>query len=127
MVDGVPYRMSEKAFMPLLLSAFGHWDVPHEKIIGYNVLRVASRPGGTGTYSNRGQVIIRFANREYMDEYCDQIRQRKLRCDVTGNRRELRASATARDLEIEPRRAWHRDVLTSARFFGEIWDAYAVE
>ena len=104
MVDGIPPMMSERTFMPLLLSAFGHWDVPHKKIIGYNVIRVASRPGDTGTYNNRGQVIFRFANKEYMDEYCDQIRQSKLRCDMTGNRRELRASATARDLEIEPRR-----------------------
>ena len=126
-VDGIPPMMSERTFMPLLLSAFGHWDVPHKKIIGYNVLKVASCSEGTGTYSNRGQAIIRFENKEYMDEYCDQIRQRKLRCDVTGNRRELRVSATARDLEIEPRRAWHRDVLTAARFFGEIWDAYAAK
>ena len=108
------------------MSAFGQWDVPHERIIGCNVLRKASHFQGTGTYVNRGQVIIRFANREYMDEYCGRIRGRNLRCDVTGDERRLRTCEPARDLEIKPRRH-RRDVLISARFFEEIWDAHTME
>ena len=125
-VDGVPYQMTEEALLPLLLSAFGEWRVPHERIIGCNVLRDVSQVGGTATYINRGQVIIRFANKEYMDEYCDHLQGCSLRCDVTGSRRYLRTNAATRELEIRPRRH-RRDVLVSARFFEEIWDAHAVE
>ena len=125
-VDGVPYRMTEGAFLPLLLSAFGKWGVPHEKIIGCNVLRDVSQVEGTATYINRGQVIIRFASREYMNEYRGHIRGRNLRCDLTGRRRDLRTCEPPQDLEIRPRRH-RRDVLVSARFFEEVWDAHAVE
>ena len=125
-VDGVPYEMTEKVFLPLLLSAFGGWRVPHRRIIGCNVLRDVSQVGGTVTYTNRGQVIVRFANKEYMDEYCGLLQGCNLRCDITGRRRYLRTNAADRELEIRPHRH-RRDILVSARFFEEIWDAHAVE
>ena len=126
-VDGVPYRMTEEAFMPLLLSAFGEWGVPHQRIIGCNILRETSQFDGTETYWNRGQVMIRFANRECMSEYRGHIQGCSLRCDITGRRRKLRTCEPLRDLEIKPRSTRRRDVLVSARFFEEIWDAHAVE
>ena len=123
-VDGVPFQMSEKVFMPLLMTAFGHWEVGHQRIIGCNVLREASHISGTGTYVNRGQVMIRFSDREYLEEYRKQLQGRSLKCDVTGNRREIRVREPEQDLAVRPRQG--RDVLTSARFFEEVWETYAV-
>ena len=88
--------------------------------------RDVSQIEGTATYINRGQVIIRFANRKYMDEYRSHIQGGNLRCDATGRRRKLRTCEPPQDLEIRSRRH-RRDILISARFFEEIWDAHAVE
>ena len=110
--------------MPLVMTAFGNWEVGHQKIIGINVLRTASHVAGVGTYVNRGQILIRFADGTYMDEYARLIGGRTLVCDQTGSTRELRSRPADRDLDLSRRAG--RDMMLSARFFDEVWDAYQV-
>ena len=108
-------------YFPLILTGFGQWEVGHSNILGINIPRKV-KPGAGRMYINRGQMFVRFVDRQHMDAYVGFISGRSLRCDVTGKVRDVRCKQAERDLEISKGRG--SDVMVSARFFEEVWVSY---
>ena len=123
-VDGISYDASESSFLPPLLTAFKSrgWEVDHQRIIGINIKREASH-GGPRTYRNCGEMFIRLANPEDVNEYIGLVNERELWCDYSHRYRRVRAQRAHKDLEINLRRRGS-DVMTRPRFFEEVWQTY---
>ena len=67
------------------------------------------------------EVFLRFAKREYLDEYLNFMDRRYLKCNRTGKYRELRTRVPERDLEVSDSSG--RNSMVVARFFAEVWKA----
>ena len=102
------------------LTAFGKWDLHHGKIIGINIIREAAHVAGARTYVNNWEMFMRFANKEYLEEYVDAVAGCRLKCDVTGKTRYICTRVTHRDLEVNM--VGRGDYMTRPRFFEEVWN-----
>ena len=116
-VDGIPWKMTESLFLPILLSAYDHWEVPHQRFVGINISREWDKK--SGAYVNRGEVFIRFANQEYLREYMGLVEGRELQCDVSGRNRFLRVRRADKDLVVN---SVGRDYMAGPRFGQDIWE-----
>ena len=118
-------------YLPALVSCFGRWEVPNQKVIAVSNPRDAIHVAGKGIrYKNRGHVFVRFSGRKYMEEVKGMIDEYEqvVECDVRKYvRHKLRCRVADRHISCRDYSKTSVPVLERARYLGEVFMCFSMD